>query len=190
MPKEPLDLTVGPHTQVRVHVSSRPKTVIQALTESLHNAQREVREGARQSLQQTGERYVAEQSSKRGVAKGKSAFASAGGGPAFFGTAADAAAHANREPFYPPPNKTHGLGAEKRSKENIYAGAFNIKSHRPGRSLRQGVADDYEGSRDENLRLAVEDLEQDGEEMGDSEAIARHYEDQLRDLQRTVDGLR
>lgn len=141
---EPVDITVGMGTPVRVHVSRRPMSKVQALTESLYQAQKDARVDTRAHLKRAGETFLREQADQRSVASARRA-GSAGAGvrsdtvaePHRVGAQARRLHHdgararseikenaGSRKPFYPPPNKTHtGPGADL--------------SGRPQRSLRQ-----------------------------------------------------
>lgn len=65
---EPVDLLVGPGTPVRVHVTRRPLSGVQALTESLYHASKSVQQQARTHLKSAGEAYLREQADQRSVA--------------------------------------------------------------------------------------------------------------------------
>ena len=137
---EPVDVTVGMGTPVRVHVTRRPLSKVQALTESLYQAQKDARTETRAHLKRAGETFLREQADQRSVsaahAKGRGGSGAAAADPQrsdfrarqqhhegaqLRDSVASRASSSRREPFYPPPNKTH-------------SGAFSSK---PQRSLRQ-----------------------------------------------------
>eukprot|EP00049_Salpingoeca_infusionum_P010321 m.175433 g.175433 ORF g.175433 m.175433 type:complete len:204 (-) comp14613_c0_seq3:2252-2863(-) len=145
MDKEPIHLTVGPGTPVRVHVSKRDISNVQALTQSLHSAQYGARSGASSYLKAKGQEYLDQMSHDRAVdraraaagkaratssstagsdtaSKAKSRSVKAASGAAqkkLSSSSKDKFKPGRKAPFYPPPNKTHG------------------KSYQPSRSLKQ-----------------------------------------------------
>lgn len=136
---EPVDVTVGMGTPVRVHVTRRPLSKVQALTESLYQAQKDARTETRAHLKRAGETFLREQADQRSLGAAQSKGRGAEAADFRVGAAARQHHHEgaqlrdsvrqsrHREPFYPPPNKTHD-------------GAHSGKPQRSLRQVRLGVA--------------------------------------------------
>jgi hypothetical protein len=136
---EPVDVTVGMGTPVRVHVTRRPLSKVQALTESLYQAQKDARTETRAHLKRAGETFLREQADQRSLGAAQSKGRGVEATDFRAGTAARQHHHEgaqlqdsvrqsrHREPFYPPPNKTHH-------------GAYSGKPQRSLRQVRLGVA--------------------------------------------------
>lgn len=162
--RKPIDVTVPPGTPVHVHVSRRQKTNVQALTESLFNAQRQDREDAKGVLREAGNRYLSEQKSKRGMKSGSKS-RKIRGCPC---SCHEPCRCQKKEAFYPAPNKTH------KPKKSLQQGGVTFDA--TGYPKKKGAAS-----------LTMDDL---SAPMADAEARAQNYQQQVSDLTRTVDELR
>jgi hypothetical protein len=132
--QDPLDITVGAGTPVRVHVSRRPMSNVQALTESLSRYQSKSSREAEAHLKAAGDAFRREQAEQQAVKNNHQYSVSASSPPNRENqppsnqqrnfsrvqyrkpTSHSNAKSGNREPFYPPPNLTHGRSSRgKRS---------------------------------------------------------------------------
>lgn len=165
---KPLDITVGPGTPVRVHVSRRPMTHEETLTRSLQSYQKQTYDQATSYLRSAGEAYAAQKDNEQLVqqtnearqSKMKQSTSSSqwdqnvgqinpsqeqqrqqsrktilqhcqetGRSPEQGGGLT------HREPFYPPPNKTHTFGTKTLKGSKHMSQVVNVSFF----PLRKGV---------------------------------------------------
>lgn len=132
---DPLDITVGAGTPVRVHVSRRPLTNVQALTRSLARYQSKSSREAQAHLKAAGDAFRKEQAEQQAIAQNQKYNSSAKGSENQAPQQQQRNFHrvqyrqpesrssskgVQREPFYPPPNLTHGRSSRgKRSLKQV-----------------------------------------------------------------------